>query len=677
MRAHWRALPLLIPALAALFAAAAPSPYDLSLDLATRSQEASISRRDGDHGHGHGHNMGAAPLTMLNESELLLYHSPTAESYWTIDLDGALPGEKRYPALMGLHVLFMSLAFFGALPVGIALRSVKHAWHGLAVILFWTFVSLGLAANGLYRKLTPNMYVPPYAPRLNAYEGQVHSAQGYFILFIAVVLSAFDVIALVGRLVAYVRAVRAGHDQFSLVRGWRNVVLDRAEDRPAGSAAEYTGLVSEDTEEMEMDAAELKARKIEGGDEDEDDLTHVPLQERRARPVAPISTDYSPRISHEHEDDDQWANDHRRPHHSRYPQSAGSERTMFEDSPRGSIHSDDMLHESVLKSSWSGLGKGALVRKVGRAIFATAERVLVFAGLFQVTTGIVIYTGGCRENYINGCLAHLIKGGIFWCYGLVSFARFLGAFSELGWAWNRAPSRKYPSAEFVECFVIFFYGATNTWMERFGAQPGDPYTAKQIQHISIAVMFWFAGLLGMGIESTRVRRWLASSAAAALPSAGRSQEAIAEPPSYAASFNPFPALCIGVTGAAMAAHTQTYLFQVQIHQLWGNMLTAYAVLRSCTYFLLWLGPPRSILPSRPPTEALASFFLACGGLLFAMSTEELTIAAMRRGHDDVMMFANVGVAATCLALCWTLCVVGFKGWLKSHATREVKFHSSA
>lgn len=75
-------------------------------------------------------------------------------------------------------------------------------------------------------------------------------------------------------------------------------------------------------------------------------------------------------------------------------------------------------------------------------------------------------------------------------------------------------------------------------------------------------MFWFAGLIGMGIESKRVRRWLASSSTAALKSSNISQEAIAEPPSYISSFNPFPALVIGVTGAAMAAHAQTYLFQV-------------------------------------------------------------------------------------------------------------------
>jgi hypothetical protein len=40
----------------------------------------------------------------------------------------------------------------------------------------------------------------------------------------------------------------------------------------------------------------------------------------------------------------------------------------------------------------------------------------------------------------------------------------------------------------VECAVIFVYGITNTWMERFGAAPGDPYTVKQVQHISIAIM---------------------------------------------------------------------------------------------------------------------------------------------------------------------------------------------
>ena len=73
-------------------------------------------------------------------------------------------------------------------------------------------------------------------------------------------------------------------------------------------------------------------------------------------------------------------------------------------------------------------------------------------------------------------------------------------------------------------------------------------------------MFWFAGLIGMGIESRRVRRWLAAPASAALITTSRGH--VTEPPNYISSFNPFPALVIGVTGAAMSAHAQTYLFQV-------------------------------------------------------------------------------------------------------------------
>ena len=73
--------------------------------------------------------------------------------------------------------------------------------------------------------------------------------------------------------------------------------------------------------------------------------------------------------------------------------------------------------------------------------------------------------------------------------------------------------------------------------------------------------------------------------------------------------------------------------QVQIHQLWGWLLLGFSVLRCLTYFFLWLAPPKSILPSRPPTEVLGSFFLACGGLMFMLSTEEVTLAAMRKGRD--------------------------------------------
>lgn len=152
-------------------------------------------------------------------------------------------------------------------------------------------------------------------------------------------------------------------------------------------------------------------------------------------------------------------------------------------------------------------------------------------------------------------MAHTIKGSIFFWYGLLTFGRYCGAWAELGWAWNRKPNvagtwrEAFPSAETIECFVIWLYGATNTWMERFGAAPGDPWSVKEVQHVSIAVMFFFAGGAGMLLESRSVRSWISNGVTERV----QADNATA-PSSYTASFNIFPALCIGITGIAMSAH---------------------------------------------------------------------------------------------------------------------------
>ncbi|KII95321.1 hypothetical protein PLICRDRAFT_210261 [Plicaturopsis crispa FD-325 SS-3] len=478
---------------------------------------------------------------------------------------------------MALHVSFMSLAFFVALPAGIAMRSVKHSLHGLVVAAFYGLCALG--------------------------------SQGYWILLFSFVLTTIDVLAFFHRLADYIRS----GEKFAFKAFWNSVVLNRQSATKTAGDSEYIGLM----------------------DDGHDGYDDVDLHASKSTTAIPLH-----------------ANDvHVHFQRHNYSYSASSERTVFGDqSPKDGNHSDETLHDHesprfpVIRPTMS------LLKRIGNGAFATGERALVFAGFAQLLSGIVVYTGGCRENYINGCLAHTIKGGIFWLYGLVTFARFLGSFSELGWAWNRSPSDGY----------------------RFGANPGDPYTTKQIQHIGIAVMFWFAGLVGMALESKTVRRWLASSVSisSSAKDSSLTGDALQDPPSYISSFNPFPALVIGVTGAAMSAHAQTYLFQVQIHALWGWLLLGFSVLRCLTYFFLWLGPPRSVFPSRPPTEALGSFFLACGGLMFIFSTEELTLAAMRRGRDDMMMFLNVAVAITCFAFCWTFCVVAFKGWLKSRALQR-------
>lgn len=314
-------------------------------------------------------------------------------------------------------------------------------------------------------------------------------------------------------------------------------------------------------------------------------------------------------------------------------------------------------------------------------IYTTVSRGLVPLAFVIVYVAIAIYTGSCRRGYKNVCLAHGIKGAIFFWYGVLTFARYLGAFGEYGWAWNKRPTpensthsraafwrRNMPSAEFVESLVIFLYGISNTWLERLGAKPGDPYTIKQIQHISIAVMFWFIGLIGMALESNKVRNILGYAVVHTHPAATPARanedevEAQAQPPSYVQSFNPFPSLVIGVTGVAMAAHHQDYVYEVQIHILWGEMLAAFAFFRWLTYFFMWLRPPVSTLPSRPPTEALASFALCCGGLLFMLSNEEVSFAAMRADYADVMAVLNLAISLIALVFCWSFCLMVIKAW---------------
>lgn len=329
------------------------------------------------------------------------------------------------------------------------------------------------------------------------------------------------------------------------------------------------------------------------------------------------------------------------------------------------VHHDAMRAHSDEQNNriWrSAKAKGPL--RALEIVLTWVRRTQIIFAYVTMLAGIVTYTGMCRAGLVNSCAAHYIKGSIFFWYGYLTFARYLGAYADLGWAWNRRPSQNSVSAEMIECAVIFTYGITNTWMERFGAAPGSPYTVKQVQHISIAVMFWFAGLSGMLLESRWVRRVLAS-----VMSTGRSSTK--EPATYAFSFNPLPALTIGVTGLAMAAHHQTYVFQVQIHSLWGILLAGGSLFRCFTYIFLYASPPiHSALPSRPPTEILTSFGWAAGGIVFMLSNEEICWSAMRAGWDDMMAFLNFTIALTCFVFCWAVVIMAVKGWATMRIRKE-------
>lgn len=78
----------------------------------------------------------------------------------------------------------------------------------------------------------------------------------------------------------------------------------------------------------------------------------------------------------------------------------------------------------------------------------------------------------------------------------------MGSFADLGWAWNVKPTRSEvgqwkssaPSAEFIESFLIFFYGASNVFLEHLAAW-GEAWSAQDFEHVSISVMFFGGGLV--------------------------------------------------------------------------------------------------------------------------------------------------------------------------------------
>lgn len=237
-------------------------------------------------------------------------------------------------------------------------------------------------------------------------------------------------------------------------------------------------------------------------------------------------------------------------------------------------------------------------------------------------------------------------------------------------AWNvrpkKATQRWRPTAEFVEGALIFTYGSTNIFLEHLG-NSDEPISAQDLEHISITVLFIGGGLLAMLIESTKIRELLnttVTQAALEHPDhaySSEEREALQPPKQYEFSINPIPALVILLLGIMMSSHTQQSMTSSMVHKQWGNLLTGASFARGFTYVLLYLKPPRSILPSRPPTELLTAFGLISGGIIFCASSSD-TIAGMIHYDLDAMFFYTVTMGFVGLLMAWVVTVLALKGW---------------
>ncbi|KAJ3336271.1 hypothetical protein HDU93_003179, partial [Gonapodya sp. JEL0774] len=141
------------------------------------------------------------------------------------------------------------------------------------------------------------------------------------------------------------------------------------------------------------------------------------------------------------------------------------------------------------------------------------------AGFLQCALGAIAWGGLCGPEELYQCLAHHIMGSAFVIYGfvLLSMAK-LGGVSWL--------ARKGWSPELIDGSVIFIWGVINT----FALHRGGPWTHKDLQHVSLGLLWVFGGSLAVFL---------------AWPVAG-------SPPRR----NVLPALVIAITGWGMGEHGQ-------------------------------------------------------------------------------------------------------------------------
>ncbi|KAH7394086.1 integral membrane protein [Phaeosphaeria sp. MPI-PUGE-AT-0046c] len=375
--------------------------------------------------------------------------------------------------------------------------------------------------------------------------------------------------------------------------------------------------------------------------------------------------------------------------HSRSP-SVESESQQFAGRTRKCIKDDDdsfddesenqgfLRRESMGRcfSRYGACFAAGRTLKAIRFLHVVFERTLLVQGLVAIASGTIVYGGIGRGGAVFNVLAHYVKGGIFFLYGLLTLGRWMGAFADFGWAWNVKPPKEVvgrakaalPTAEFTESFVIWLYGVTNVFLEHLAAW-GEAWTAQDLEHVSISVLFFGGGLLGMIVESTKMRDLLNNAVVSSHSQANTQNESWQQPCHYRVSLNPLPALIILLLGKMMSSHHQASMLSTMTHSQWGSMFMGFALARGLTYITLYISPPSSFLPSRPPTEIITSFCLIAGGMTFMLSNKD-TVAALESYDLDAMFTFTVTMGLTSLIMAWTTVMLAFKGWASQTQSRE-------
>ncbi|KAE8552994.1 hypothetical protein EYB25_004373 [Talaromyces marneffei] len=215
----------------------------------------------------------------------------------------------------------------------------------------------------------------------------------------------------------------------------------------------------------------------------------------------------------------------------------------------------------------------------------------------QILFGGITANGFCRDDHLGQCLAHFIMGSAFIAYGIVMTILLL-----VGQFWLRRTGR---SQEFFDSAIIAVWGCINTFTEH---RWGQPWVHNDLQHTTMGIVWWCAGLLGMWLSRKR---------------------------NGSPKRNLIPAIVILLTGYAMSSHPQTLMLSTMVHSVFGYTLMAAGLTRIIEIsFVLRDRPTLSPDGSDPHSfQYLPPFLLYASGFIFMGATEE-----------QMQLLSNAGVS---------------------------------
>jgi hypothetical protein len=356
--------------------------------------------------------------------------------YWSL---------SEHASLMYWHIALEILAWIVFLPIAVMFSIARSRYTLPSQMAFLATNALALVLGLVYDHKTPEMYA-----------GNAHSKTGWAFTWIA---SAWVFMALIQ---AYAGRPEsdAVEDEFAQPMTTANMLrYQRVHDEELSASSRWSGDSGQGTE---RNSASLYDNSQSPSVESENQQFPSPVR----RPT---------------HDDDSFG----------FDDDGDEKRGFLGKTPVGHFFSRNVARF---------VGGRAL--KAIRFFYVMIERTILVQGLVAIVSGAVVYGGIARGGAVFNVLAHTVKGGIFLLYGFLTLGRWLGAFADVGWAWNVKPPKEVvgrrraaiPSAEFTESFVIWLYGCTNVFLEHLAAW-GDAWTAQDLEHVSISVMFFGGGLV--------------------------------------------------------------------------------------------------------------------------------------------------------------------------------------